>query len=107
MEKEILCKSLKSEGEGYEITDYYIVSENISSIYSDLKCYGIKIKKTTIYPGGGKTIDSKQINNIFYSYRDAEDFIGFIARELIEPDGLRESVEKYIIQSIDRARQTA
>lgn len=107
MENKILCKSLKEEGEACEFTDYYIVTENISSIYSDLKSYGIKIEKTTVYPGGGKTIDAKQINNIFYSYTDAEDFIEFAARNFTGPDEFRESVEKYIIQSIDRARQTA
>ena len=30
--------------------------------YCDLKCYGIKIeKKTTVYAGGGKIVESKQI----------------------------------------------
>ena len=96
MDNEILYKSLKKESEVYICLDYYIIPESISADYCDLKCYGIKIEKTTVYAGGGKIVESKQINNIFYRYK-----------KRIEPQGLRDIVENYIIESIDRARQSA
>ena len=45
-------KSLKKESEVYICLDYYIIPESISADYCDLKCYGIKIEKTTVYAGG-------------------------------------------------------
>ena len=69
MDNEILYKSLKKESEVYICLDYYIIPESISADYCDLKCYGIKIEKTTVYAGGGKIVESKQINNIFYRYK--------------------------------------
>ena len=54
MDNEILYKSLKKESEVYICLDYYIIPESISADYCDLKCYGIKIEKTTVYAGGGK-----------------------------------------------------
>ena len=84
-----------------------IIPESISADYCDLKCYGIKIEKTTVYAGGGKIVESKQINNIFYRYKDATEFSDTIIKKRIEPQGLRDIVENYIIESIDRARQSA
>lgn len=107
MESEILYKSVNAgEGEGGFI-DYYIIPESISEAYCDLKCYGIKIQKTVVYAGGGKTVESKQINNVFYRYDDAREFMDVITPKGVEPHNLRETVEKYIIESIDRARKSA
>ena len=107
MDNEILYKSLKKESEVYICLDYYIIPESISADYCDLKCYGIKIEKTTVYAGGGKIVESKQVNNIFYRYKDATEFSDTIIKKRIEPQGLRDIVENYIIESIDRARQSA
>ena len=57
MDNEILYKSLKKESEVYICLDYYIIPESISADYCDLKCYGIKIEKTTVYAGGGKIVE--------------------------------------------------
>ena len=100
MDNEILYKSLKKESEVYICLDYYIIPESISADYCDLKCYGIKIEKTTVYAGGGKIVESKQINNIFYRYKDATEFSDTIIKKRIEPQGLRDIVENYIIESI-------
>ena len=56
MDNEILYKSLKKESEVYICLDYYIIPESISADYCDLKCYGVKIEKTTVYAGGGKIL---------------------------------------------------
>ncbi len=104
MENEILYGSTVSGGGRL---DYYIIPENISADYCDLKCYGIKIEKTVVYDGGGKTVESRQINNVFYRYGDCEEFLTDIMKNETEPSHLRESVEKYIVQSIDRARKSA
>jgi hypothetical protein len=107
MENEILYKSVKTEDKVFISLDYYIITENISAQYCDLKCYGIKIEKTVIYEGGGKSVESRQINNVFYRSTDAEAFLERITEKHIEPCGLRNEVETYIVESIDKARKTA
>ena len=88
MDNEILYKSLKKESEVYICLDYYIIPESISADYC-------------------KIVESKQINNIFYRYKDATEFSDTIIKKRIEPQELRDIVENYIIESIDRARQSA
>lgn len=107
MESEMLYKRVNAEEGAEGFIDYYIIPESISEAYCDLKCYGIKIQKTVVYAGGGKTVESKQINNVFYRYDDAQEFMKAITKTCVEPHNLRESVEKYIIESIDRARESA
>lgn len=107
MNNEILYERIKLNGRVSVTLDYYIIPENISADYCDLKCYGIKIEKTSVYEGRGKTVESKQINNVFYKLSDAEEFMVYISNKLTEPGGLRDTVEKYIIESIDRAKKSA
>ncbi len=107
MDNEVLYKSIKHDDTALIFLDYYVIPENISADYCDLKCYGIKIQKTTIYEGGGKIVESKQINNVFYRYKDVNEFLDWIIKKQIEPNGLRDTVEKYIVESIDRARKSA
>ncbi len=107
MNDEILYERIKLDGRVSVILDYYIIPENISADYCDLKCYGIKIEKTSVYEGRGKTVESKQINNVFYRLSDAEEFMTYISKKATEPCMLRETVEKYIIESIDRAKKSA
>lgn len=106
MDNEILYGSISKEETGI-VLDYYIIPENISADYCDLKCYGIKIEKTTVFEGGGKIVESKQINNVFYRESDSEKFVDEIISKKCEPAFLREAVEKYIVESIDRARKSA
>lgn len=107
MDSEILYKSIGLTEYTRTVLDYYIIPESISEAYCDLKCYGIKIQKTVTCAGGGKTIESKQINNVFYRYSDVDEFLGYITSKCVEPRNLRDTVEKYIIESIDRARKSA
>ena len=45
-----------------------MIEEQIGSNYIDMSSYGVRIVETVVYPGGGKTIEMKQLNNIFYKY---------------------------------------
>ena len=47
------------------------------------------------------------VSFIFYRYKDATEFSDTIIKKRVEPQGLRDIVENYIIESIDRARQSA
>ncbi|MCI8521095.1 MAG: hypothetical protein HFE52_04750 [Clostridia bacterium] len=107
MDNEVLYKSIKKENRARVFLDYYIITENISADYCDLKCYGIKVEKTVIYDGGGKIVESSQINNVFYRYGDVTEFLDVITGKETAPADLRTSVEKYIIESIDRAKKSA
>ncbi len=107
MDNEVLYESVKTEESVLIFLDYYIIPENISADYCDLKCYGIKIQKTIIYAGGGKIVESKQINNVFYRYNDVVEFLNAIIKKKTEPNKLREVEKNYIAESVDRARETA
>ncbi len=84
--------------------DYYLIREKIGEDYCDLIRYGVRVVKTVIESGGGKTVESKQINNIFYSEDDADNFLRLIMRNRVTPVSLMDVVEDYII---DTVRQTA
>lgn len=82
--------------------DYYMIRESICDDYCNLMRYGVKIIKTTKSPGGGKTVELKQINNIFYREADADEFLKLIMRNKVTPVTLMDVVEDYIIDSLDR-----
>ena len=105
MDIELLYKSITA-GDNIFL-DYFIIPESISADYCDLKCYGIKIQKTTIYEGGGKIVESNQINNVFYRSKDANDFLDHKKKKKVLPCNLRTEVENYIVESIDRAKRSA
>lgn len=105
MDSEILYKSVKQGNDLPTYLDYYIIPESISASYCDLKCYGIKIEKTTLFEGGGKTIETQQINNVFYREKDAVEFVTYAAGRTTEPKNLRSVMEKYILEGLDRAKQ--
>lgn len=85
---------------GKLVMDYYMIEEQIGSEYIDMSSYGVRIVETRIYPGGGKTIDMKQLNNIFYKYVDADVFIRRIMNEMITPRELESAVNDYISENV-------
>lgn len=89
---------------GETALDYYLIRESIGENYCDLVRYGVKVVKTVLECGGGKTVELKQINNIFYRERDADDFLRLIMRNRVTPVSLMDVVEDYIIDTI---RETA
>lgn len=107
MDNEVLYERIEKEERACISLDYYIITENISADYCDLKCYGIKVQKTMLYEGGGKIVELSQINNVFYRYIDVVEFLAVITEKETEPSDLRGEVEKYIIESIDRAKKSA
>lgn len=104
MDNEIFYGRAGLGGAGDVELEYYLIPECISSAYCDLMCYGIKIKKTAYFEGGGKTVESKQINNVFYRKEDAERFLNIIIEGSVTPVTLRDVVEDYIVESIGKAR---
>ena len=85
--------------------EYYIVSERIGFENCNLMSYGIRVKKTAFYDGGGKSVEMNQINNVFYRKEDAEEFMDIIIRNKVTPVTLRDVVEDYIVESIASARR--
>lgn len=107
MEDEIFYGRTEIKGKHTSELEYYLIPENISKAYCDLMCYGVKVKKTTYSDGGGKTVETKQINNVFYRKNEAEEFIRLILKNSVTPVTLRDVVEDYIAESIDRAKRSA
>lgn len=105
MDGEMLIESVGVLAAPLVHLDYYIIWENISAMYCDLKRYGIKVERISLYEGGGKIIETKQIGNIFYRESDVREFVAEAARHRVEPYGLVKFTERYIARSLDRARQ--
>lgn len=84
--------------------DYYLVEENVSEKYTDMIRYGIRIEQTVLYPGGGKTMDMRQLNNVFYRYDEADAFVRQLMKETAVPESLRNRVESYISRKIRALR---
>lgn len=105
MENELLYGRAELSGKEAAELEYYLIPECISSAYCDLMCYGIKVTKTTYFEGGGKTVESKQINNVFYRKEEAERFLDMIIKGSVTPVTLRDVVEDYITESVGKARQ--
>lgn len=100
MENEIFFASATLRGEEEISLDYYMVCDSIGGEYCNLMGYGVRVEKTVLKNGGGKIVDSKQINNIFYSRAEAEKFLKLIVRNGVSPITLMEVVEDYIISDI-------
>ncbi len=107
MENEVFYGRCYINGKNGAELEYYLIPEKISEAYCDLMCYGVKVKKTTYFEGGGKTVETKQINNVFYHKNEAEEFIKLILKNSVTPVTLRDVVEDYITDSIDRAKRSA
>lgn len=86
---------------GNPTLDYYMIEEQIGSEYIDMSSYGVRIVETMVYPGGGKTIEMKQLNNIFYKYVDADIFIRKLMNDNITPIKLENAVNAHIAESVN------
>ncbi len=94
----------RSERGRYERdVDYYLVEESISEEYTDMLRYGIRIEQAVMYPGGGKTMEMRQLNNVFYRYDEADRFMRALMRETVLPDKLRAYIERYVLQKMEAA----
>ncbi len=100
MERNILYKTQMVEDMKI---DYHIIIEDISEKHCNLESYGVRIVKTVYSDGGGKSIESTQINNIFYRKCDIESFMELIVRNSVTPITLKDVVEDYIADSVAMA----
>lgn len=82
------------------VLEYYIVERSIGEGYCELKSYGIKIIKQSIYEGGGKSEESKMINDIFFDYNDAQRFALMLAENMVTPSGLKNVIDDYVEKTI-------
>lgn len=105
MEKEILYGKVHMKEISDTVLEYYMIIEEISEEFSQLKSYGVKVNKTTYSPGGRKTAEMKQINGIFYRRDDAEEFLDCIMRNTVTPVSLRDVTEDYIVDVLERAME--
>ena len=103
MERSILYNTKKQAQT--ELT-YYIIADQVSQAYCKLEFYGAKIVKTTHAPGG-KTVESCQINNIFYHRQEIEKFMKTLVAAAVEPADLRSAIDAYIAEHMRKARKTA
>lgn len=102
MEKEVLFGKVHISEEGESLLEYYMITEEIAEEFSPLKSYGVRINKTTRFPGGRKTAEMKQINGIFYRYSDVEEFLMCLLRNSVTPISLLDVTEDYIIEASER-----
>ncbi len=80
--------------------EYYIVAEPLCADYSDLLRYGVKINMTLTYSDGRVTEESKEIRDIFYRKKDAEEFTEILVKNKVTPTHFREVVEDYITSKL-------
>lgn len=102
MENQILCGRVHMKKN--ILLEYFMITEEISVDYTNLKSYGVKIRKTEVNEGGGNVIETKQINNVFYHKEDAEVFLDILMRNSVTPISLLEVTEDYIVESLERAK---
>lgn len=81
--------------------EYYLIVTGIGDKYCDLLSYGVKAVKTERKPGGGKVVEAKQINSIFYNIDDAERFLRLIRKNSVTPVALMDVVEDYIEDDVE------
>ncbi len=85
----------------YKLTlKYYMITEPLCQKYSDMLRYGVKIKMLSEYPDGTKHEESKEIQDIFYRKKDAEEFLSTLLKNKVTPTHLREIVEDYISEKL-------
>ncbi|MBP3360192.1 MAG: hypothetical protein J6N52_05020 [Clostridia bacterium] len=85
----------------YDMTiEYYMTEELLCSRYSDLKRYGVIVKKTCSFPDGTATGEEKQINDIFYRKSDADDFLDMLIRNRVTPMAVEEIIQEYICNKL-------
>ena len=78
------------------VIEYYLNEEHMCKEYSDLKKYGITVKKTEKHPDGRVLKESKTIDGIFYRQADVTEFLDKLVRNSVTPVGFRDALEEHI-----------
>ena len=95
--QEELCESAGMPG---FVTRVYIKPRMLSERYSDIICYGVGIEKVASKTGGGETVASAELDDVFFRYEDAAAFTEYAKRSGTEPYRLREAVERFTKERI-------
>ena len=89
----------------YDMTiEYFMTEELLCSRYSDIKRYGVIIRKTCSFADGTTSSEEKQINDIFYRKNDADDFLDMLIRNRVTPMALEEIIQEYICSKVIAVR---
>lgn len=103
METIELCGTVNQEVEEkryHMCLEYYLISEDISEDYCNLKRYGVMIKKIATYPDQSKREEVKKINDIFFRLEDAQRFMNFVMKGGVTPIALKDIVENHIAKQM-------
>jgi hypothetical protein len=103
METIELCGTLNQEvkEKHYKMClEYYLISEDISEDYCNLKRYGVMIKKIATYPDCSKREEVKKINDIFFRLEDAREFMDIVMQGGVTPIALKDIVENHIARQM-------
>ena len=100
MNTEIYCGRKEERGDFDIVLDYYIVPQLFREDFSDVVCYGIKVVETSYYDGGGRCVESVQVDNVFCRRDDADAFIKLICNGSVTPVELRDVIEDYVVASL-------
>lgn len=101
MESEILYGKVHMGEYSDTILEYHMITEEIAEEFSPLKSYGVRVSKITRC-AGGKNVEMRQINGIFYRRDDAEEFLSCIMRNTVTPVSLQDVTEDYIVEALER-----
>lgn len=76
------------------VTEGYIIPRMLSEKYSDIICYGIGVEQ--IFTDGEKTEHRyEQLDNVFFRYEDALEFIKYIYDRKTSSYHLHEMLESF------------
>ena len=79
---------------------YYLLEDNISEEYCDLKIYGVLVEKETVSKKGRILTEKKSIPDLFFTKGETRLFLEKICEEKITPIHLKYAVKPYIKECI-------
>lgn len=79
---------------------YYLLEDNISEEYCDLKIYGVLVEKESISKSGSIVREKKSIPDLFFTKGEAKLFLERIYKQRVMPIDLKFAVKPYIEEQI-------
>ena len=79
---------------------YYLLEDNISEEYCDLKIYGVLVEKEVVSKKGRIMSEKKSIPDLFFTKGETRMFLERISDERITPIHLKYAVKPYIKEQI-------
>ena len=75
---------------------YYLLEDNISEEYCDLKIYGVLVEKESVSKSGNIVRERKSIPDLFFTKGEAELFLERICEQRVMPIDLKFAVKPYV-----------